>query len=118
MILYFTEPSLSDIQLPPKVVKQDDDLDFDETNIHVQKDIKIGGNVVAKIFFALVFGALICMVGLIVFEHRGTGNEGNPSVFAVKFGVGVALIVVAHVVLVSKWKANVDTGELPKLHFP
>ncbi|KAI5711442.1 hypothetical protein M8J75_000428 [Diaphorina citri] len=74
------EPSLSDIQLPPKVVKQDDDLDFDETNIHVQKDIKIGGNVVAKIFFALVFGALICMVGLIVFEHRGTGNEVQSGI--------------------------------------
>uniref|UniRef100_A0A8D9EY48 Uncharacterized protein n=1 Tax=Cacopsylla melanoneura TaxID=428564 RepID=A0A8D9EY48_9HEMI len=53
----------------------DDDLDSDETNIHVHKDIKFGGNLFAKIFFLLVFGGLICMVGVIVFEHRGAGNE-------------------------------------------
>lgn len=55
----------------------DDDLDLEETNIHVHKDVKFGGNVVSKIFFSLVFGALICMVGVIVFEHRGMGNEGG-----------------------------------------
>uniref|UniRef100_A0A8D8VNN4 Uncharacterized protein n=1 Tax=Cacopsylla melanoneura TaxID=428564 RepID=A0A8D8VNN4_9HEMI len=70
------EPNLIDIQhVPHKNVKQDDDLDSDETNIHVHKDIKFGGNLFAKIFFLLVFGGLICMVGVIVFEHRGAGNE-------------------------------------------
>ncbi|XP_049861571.1 transcriptional regulator ATRX isoform X8 [Schistocerca gregaria] len=46
-----------------------------DEQLHVHKDASTGGNICAKILFFLLSSVLLVMIGLVVFEYRGSADD-------------------------------------------
>lgn len=68
-----------DTGTPPPTLISPADTSTENVTIHIYKESSTGGHWCARIIFFVLLAALVGLIGLIIFEHRGTTDGINKK---------------------------------------
>lgn len=72
LIYYLLYLDDEDTGTPPPTLISPTDTSVENITIHVYKESSTGGHWCARIIFFILLAVLVGLIGIIIFEHRGT----------------------------------------------
>lgn len=72
LIYYLLYLDDEDTGTPPPILISPTDTSVENISIHIYKESSTGGHWCARIIFFTLLAVLVGLIGIIIFEHRGT----------------------------------------------